>query len=134
MRVIIAGGGEFGARLAEELAEGNEVIVIEKDEARAEYLGEKLSSIVFFGDASDREMLRKANADKCNALVAATADDRLNSAICEGAKRLGIKRVAARLNDPDKENLFARGVIPINLIDSAVREFRKAISGKKARP
>ena len=133
MRVIIAGGGEFGARLAEEMAGENEVIVIEKDEARAEYLGEKLSSIVFFGDASDKDMLRKANADKCNALVAATADDRLNAAICEAAKRLGIKRIAARLNDPDREDLFGRGVIPINLMDSAVREFRKAISGKKAR-
>lgn len=133
MRVIIAGGGEFGVRLAEELAKDSEVIVIEKDEARAEYLGEKLNSIVLFGDAADSQVMKHANAEKCDALLAVTGDDKVNSAVCELGKSFGIKRMAARLNDPEKGELFSgHGAVPINIMHSAVKEFRKAISGKKS--
>lgn len=128
MRIIVAGGGDFGVRLAESLAKGNEVILIEKDEGRAEYLGEKLSSIVLFGDAADRQVLKHANAEKCDALLAATSDDKANSEICELAKSFGIKKVAARLNDPEKNELFAKSeAATINIMDSAVNEFLKAI-------
>ena len=128
MRVIIAGGGELGARLAEQLAGENEVIVIEKDEGRAEYLGEKLSSIVLFGDATEKQVLKHANAEKCDALLAATSDDKANSAICELAKSFGIKRLAARLNDSGRTDLFSSsGAAAINVMDSAVKEFRKIL-------
>lgn len=128
MRVIIAGGGEFGVRLAEELAKENEVILIEKDEGRAEYLGGKLSSIVLFGDATDKQVLKHANADKCDVMFAVTGDDKTNSAICELANSFGIKKTAARLNDPQKIDLFSKsGAAAINIMDSAVREFRKVM-------
>ena len=131
MRVIIAGGGEFGARLAEQLAGENEVIVIEKDEGRAEYLGEKLNSIVLFGDATEKQVLKHANAEKCDALLATTGDDKANSAICELAKSFGIKRLASRLNDPGRTDLFSdSGASAINIMDSAVKEFKKAIEQK----
>jgi trk system potassium uptake protein TrkA len=132
MRVIIAGGGELGVRLAERLAKGNEVIVIERDEGRAEYLGEKLSSIVLFGDATDKQVLKHANAEKCDALFAATADDRTNSSICELANSFGIKRMAARLNDTEKADMFSKsGAAAINIMDSAVKEFMRAVEPKK---
>jgi len=128
MRVIIAGGGEFGMRLAEGLAKENEVIIIEKDEGRAEYLGEKLNSIVLFGDAAEKQVLKHANAEKCDALFAATGDDKTNSEICELAKSFGIKKLAARLNNPEKTDMFSKsGAATINIMDSAVREFRKVI-------
>jgi trk system potassium uptake protein TrkA len=133
MRVIVAGGGEFGARLSESLfRDKHDVILIEKDEERAEHLGERLSSIVFFGDASDKVMLKKANAEKCDVVFAVTGDDRTNSSICESARSFGVKRLIARLNDPAKEDVFPHGVVSINLTDSAVREF-KAVIGKRGR-
>ena len=132
MRVIIAGGGEFGEKLAEELSrEKNEVILIERDEARAEQLGEKLSSIVMFGDATDKGILKHANIEKCDAVFAVTGDDTINSAVCELAKSLGVKRVASLLNDAEKCDLFSKsGAATINIMDSAVREFRKVIEHK----
>jgi trk system potassium uptake protein TrkA len=132
MRVIIAGGGEFGERLAEELSrEKNEVILIERDEVRAEQLGERLSSIVLFGDATDKGILRHANIEKCDAVFAVTGDDKTNSAVCELAKSLGVKKVAGLLNDAEKSDLFSgRGVTAINIMDSAVREFKKVIEHK----
>ena len=127
MRVIIAGGGELGVRLAEELGRENDVILIEKDEGRAEYLGEKLSSIVLFGDATDKQVLKHANAEKCDVMFAATGDDKTNSAVCELANSFGIKKIAARLNDPGKVDLFSKsGATAINIMDSVVREFKKA--------
>jgi trk system potassium uptake protein TrkA len=133
MRVMIAGGGEFGERLAEELSkEKNEVILIERDEARAEQLGEKLSSIVLFGDATDKGLLKHANIEKCDAVFAVTSDDKINSAVCELAKSFGVKKVAGLLNDPEKEDAFSgSGAAAINIMDSAVREFKKVISLKE---
>lgn len=131
MRVLVAGGGEFGARLAESLSrDRHEVIVIEKEESRAEHLGEKLSSIVFYGDASDKDILKKANVEKCQAVFAVTGNDKLNSIICENSRTLGVRKLVARLNDPNKE--FPSGIVPINLIDSAVKDFKAAL-GKKGK-
>jgi trk system potassium uptake protein TrkA len=131
MRVIIAGGGEFGSRLAEELSKEDEVIVIEKDETRAEYLGDRLHAIVLFGSAADKTVLRHASAEKCDAVLAVTGDDRVNANVCEIAKAFGVKRLVARINDPSNENLFAgTGCLTINLVDSAVREFKKSIVHK----
>jgi trk system potassium uptake protein TrkA len=134
MRVIIAGGGEFGTRLAESLErDRHEVVLIEKNEKRAESLGERLSCIVMYADASDKEMLRKVSAEKADAVMAVTGDDKVNSLICEAARSLGVKRVIARLNDPDKESMLASsGAFAINIVDSAVREFRKAAERKRA--
>jgi len=133
MRVIIAGGGDFGERLAEELSrEKNEVILIERDEARAEQLGEKLASIVMFGDATDKGLLRHASIEKCDAVFAVTGDDKINSAVCELAKSFGVKSVAALLNDPGKADMFSgSGASAINIMDSAVREFRKVIERRR---
>jgi len=133
MRVIIAGGGELGARIAQELAkERAEVVVIEKDQARAEHLGEKLSAVVLLGNAAEKEMLRHASADKCEALLALTGDDKVNSAICLLAKSFRVKKIAARVNNPEKAGMFpASGVIKINVTEAAAKEFRKAIGRKR---
>jgi trk system potassium uptake protein TrkA len=132
MRVMIVGGGEFGERLAEELSrEKSEVILIEKDEARAEHLGEKLSSIVLFGDATDKGIMKHANIEKCDAVFAVTGDDKINSSVCELAKSFGVKKIAGLLNDPEKSDLFSgSGAATINILDSAVREFKKVIEHK----
>ena len=91
-------------RLAESLSKDkHEVIVIEKEESRAEHLGEKLASIVFYGDASDKDMLKKANVEKCQAVFAVTGNDKLNTIICENARTLGVRKLVARLNDPNRE-------------------------------
>lgn len=131
MRVIIVGGGEFGTRLAEEFSKGNDVVVIEKDESRAEQLGERLSALVLFGDASDRGILRHASVERCDAFVAVTADDKVNSAVCELAKSFGVKKIISRLNEPSNEGLFTgSGTVTINLMNSAVKEFKKAAEHK----
>ena len=131
MRVIIAGGGELGSRIAEMLAkEKAEVVVIEKDRARAEHLGEKLSAVVLLGNAAEKEMLKHAAADKCHALLALTADDKANSEICKLAKSFKVKKIITRVNTPEKAGVFPASVAKINVIEAAAGEFRKAIGRK----
>jgi len=128
MRVIIAGGGELGARVAEALTkEKNEVVVIEKDRGKAEYLGEKLRAIVLLGDATEKSMLRHAAADRCHALLALTGDDNTNSEICALGKSFKVKKILARLNTLEKAGIYPPGVVKINVIDAAAGELRKAI-------
>ena len=124
MRVVIAGGGEFGVRLAESFSK-DDVILIEKDESRAESLGEKLHAVVLFGSAADKTVLRHASAEKCDALFVVTGDDKTNASVCELAKSMGVKKIVSRLNDASNLGLFS-GVVTINVMDSAVREFMKA--------
>jgi trk system potassium uptake protein TrkA len=130
MRVIIAGGGRTGSALADVLTkEGHEIVLIESDEARAEKLAEKLDALVLHGDATEKDILKGADIDKCDGVIALTADDKANLLICEAALESGVKKTVSRLNDPANRPLFRREGISF-LIDttaSAVAEFRKAL-------
>ena len=61
-RVVIAGGGNIGLRLASALEQTNNVKLIERDRDRARRISERLSkAIVLFGDAADEELLLTAD-------------------------------------------------------------------------
>ncbi|MEM5812088.1 MAG: TrkA family potassium uptake protein [Candidatus Aenigmatarchaeota archaeon] len=126
MRLVIAGGGGFGERLAEEFSKSDDVIVIEKDESRADFLGERLQALVLLGDASDKIILRHAGVERCDVFVAATGDDNTNSSLCELAKSFGVKKIISRLNNPENEGLFSgSGAVTINIMDCAIKEFKR---------
>lgn len=107
MHVIVAGGGDVGAQLAHLLmASDNEVVVVERDRARASSLsGEGLA--VIFGDASRSDVLEAAGGLRAEVLVACTASDEENLVIAVLAKRhLEIPRVVARVNVESNRWLF----------------------------
>ena len=55
-RVVIAGGGNIGVRLALALEQTNQVKIIERDPIRARHISEQLNkAIVLVGDAADEE-------------------------------------------------------------------------------
>ncbi|NIP67862.1 MAG: NAD-binding protein, partial [Planctomycetales bacterium] len=63
-RVVIAGGGNIGFRLAGALEQTNQVKVIERDHDRAREISERLDkAIVLHGDAADEELLLEENID-----------------------------------------------------------------------
>ncbi|MFQ5982496.1 MAG: Trk system potassium transporter TrkA, partial [Woeseiaceae bacterium] len=56
-RVVIAGGGNIGVRLALALEQTNQVKIIERDPKRARFISEQLAkAIVLVGDAADEEV------------------------------------------------------------------------------
>ena len=107
MHVIVAGGGDIGAQLAQVLtAAGNEVVVVERDRARASALTQQGLGVVY-GDACRSEVLESAGGLRTTVLVACTARDEENLVIAVLAKRhLEIPRVVARVNVETNRWLF----------------------------
>jgi len=98
-RIIIAGGGHIGARLAQSLEERFQVKVIERNPVMARRLSEQLSrAIVLQGDAADENLLRQENIEHVDVYCAVTNDDEANILSAMQAKRMGARKVMALIN------------------------------------
>jgi trk system potassium uptake protein len=113
-RVIIAGGGNIGFRLASALEQTNQVKVIDHNKARARQISELLSkSIVLHGDAADEELLLEENVDNADIFVALTNSEEANILSAMVAKQLGCKKVMALINRPAYAELVESGAIDV---------------------
>lgn len=131
MRIVLVGGGNIGKKLAEILSkEKNDVILIEKDEKRAEELAEQLDALVLHGDATEKKILKDADMEKCDAIVTITSDDKTNLMVCEIAKSLNVPRVIARINDSSNEEFFEKQGVTflVNTTTSAIMSFKTALA------
>src|SRR5216117_962868 len=108
MYFVVAGAGEVGFHLSQALLEaGHEVTVIEADRRRANFVQEKLGSIVMNAAADEGRAQMEAGCSRADALVAVTGDDAKNLVICQLAKiRCRTPRVIARVNNPKNEIVF----------------------------
>jgi trk system potassium uptake protein TrkA len=105
---IIAGGGKVGFFLARELIEqGHEILIIEQNPERAEFIANELGNVVLRGNADEASTLAEAGAERADAVIAVTGDDEDNLVLLQVAKRrFGTRRTIARINDPRNEDLF----------------------------
>jgi trk system potassium uptake protein TrkA len=136
MKVIIVGGGVLGYNLAELLVkEKHKVVVVEKNEARADYLGENLDALVLHGDGTDRKILRDGGVKKSNVLIAMTANDKTNLLVCEIAKDFKVPTIVSRIADSSNDAIFSKlGITAsINTTVSSVLAFKRVLDepGKK---
>ena len=108
MYAIVAGGGKVGFFLARELIEqGHEVLIIENNSERAEFIANELGNVVLRGNADEASTLAEAGAERAAVVIAVTGDDEDNLVLLQVAKRrFGTARTIARINDPRNENLF----------------------------
>ena len=98
-RIMIAGGGNIGLRLAKVLEKRYEVKIIEGRQERAELIANELdNSLVLLGDATDEELLEQENISEVDLFLALTDDDEDNIMSCLLAKRMGARRVLALIN------------------------------------
>ncbi len=111
MYIIIAGGGKVGYYLAKELlADGHEILVIEKDHKGAAQIGYELGEgAVMRGMADEAATMERAGANRADLVIAVTGDDEDNLVICQVARlRFRVPRMIARVNNPKNEELFHR--------------------------
>jgi trk system potassium uptake protein TrkA len=113
-RVVIAGGGNIGVRLAQALEQTNQVKIIERDPQRARYISEQLNkAIVLVGDAADEELLLEENIDNVDVFCALTNSEEANILSSMLAKRLGSHKVMALINRASYVDLVESGSIDI---------------------
>ena len=113
-RVVIAGGGNIGVRLALALEQTNQVKLIERDAHRARIISEQLAkAIVLVGDAADEELLLEENVDNVDVFCALTNSEEANILSSMLAKRLGAHKVMALINRPSYVDLVESGNIDI---------------------
>lgn len=99
-RLMIAGGGKVGLRLARELHEDYQIKIVEADRKRCEYLATQLppSVLVLNGDSTDEDLMEDENVREMDLFLALTSDDEDNIMACLLAKRLGARRVFSLIN------------------------------------
>jgi trk system potassium uptake protein TrkA len=113
-RVVIAGGGNIGFRLARALEKTNQVKLIERGLERARRIAEDLDrAVVLHGDAADEELLLEENIDSVDVFVAVTNSEEANILSSMLAKRLGARKVLALINRPAYAELVEAGTIDI---------------------
>lgn len=113
-RIMIVGGGNVGATVAQQLENHYQVKLIERNAERATQLAEKLSNtLVFHGDASDQNLLFEEQIDNIDVFISLTSDDEANIMSAMLAKRLGAKKVMVLIQRMAYINLIQGGAIDI---------------------
>ncbi len=113
-RVIIAGGGNIGKRLANALEKKCHVKIVETDPERASYLSEELThTYVLLGDAADEDLLVEENIENTDVFCALTNADEANIISSMLAKRLGVRTVMALINRAAYVDLVQQDIIDI---------------------
>ncbi len=99
-RIMLAGAGNIGLRLAATLERNNYgVKLIERDARRARQVAELLDrSVVLRGDAADEELMMQENIESIEVFCSLTNEDEANILSAMLAKRLGARRVMALIN------------------------------------
>jgi len=108
MFVIIVGGGKVGTYLARALlTQKHEVLVIEKQARKAEWMANILENdITVVGDGCDPLVLQQAGIERADVVVADTGDDEDNLVVCIIARRHSKARCIARVNNPKNKPVF----------------------------
>lgn len=93
---MIAGGGRIGRYAAMTLQDKMRITLIEEDRRRAEELSALLDdTLIIHGDATDIELLKEEGLQNADAFIGVTDSSETNVLTCLHAKRLGVKRTIA---------------------------------------
>ena len=99
-RIMIAGGGNIGMRVARGVSGSMTPKIIEGNRARCAVLAQQLNgqALVLHGDSTDEELLAQENVGGMDLFLALTNDDENNIMSALLAKRMGARRVIALIN------------------------------------
>lgn len=98
-RIMLAGGGNIGKRLAQALEKKYSVKLLEHNKSRAKELSRDLDrTIVLHGDTADEDLLLEENIDQMDVYCALTNDDEANILSSMLVKRLGTRKVMSIIN------------------------------------
>lgn len=126
MNILIVGCGKVGAQLATYLCRlGHDVSIVDRREESFDLLGSDFTGFVLTGVPIDRDVLKRAGIQGCDAVAALSEDDNVNVMVSQVARELfGVPRVIARVYDPQRKEVFSqfglKTICPTNLTVEAV--------------
>jgi Trk K+ transport system NAD-binding subunit len=117
MRILIIDGGQQGQNIADRLMAKDEyrmifrtfehqITFIEKDEKICKELEQRYNVPVYQGDGSKKELLQQVDLENIDVAIAASNDDGRNVIVALQARRLGIEKVIAIVQEPDYKTLL----------------------------
>lgn len=107
MYIIIVGAGDIGTPLIRLTTDGgHEVVVIERDEGRAERASKDFDCLVINDDATSKATLEDAGAARADALITTTATDATNVMVCLLANEFDIPSVVSVVHDTEHMTLY----------------------------
>lgn len=112
MNIVIAGAGEVGIHLAKMLSnEYHDIVVIDPDAEKLNQLSASADILVVEGSATSINSLREANIKKTDLFIAVAQSEETNIISATLAKRLGAKKVIARIDNneyllPNSKEIF----------------------------
>ena len=119
--ILIIGGGNIGLNLAKMLETNFDDVrikIIEKNKIRAEEIANELSStIVINGDALDEDILKEANLEDSETVLALTNDDENNMMACVLAEKTGLKKRTIAIVTKTNYNLLQDSLNIDDLVD-----------------
>ena len=119
-KILIIGGGNIGLNLAKLLEKNFEarVKIIEKNKKTAENIATELSSsIVIHGDALDEEILKEANIEDSETVLALTNDDENNIMVCVLAEKTGMQKRTIAIVNKSNYSLLQKSLNIDDLVD-----------------
>jgi len=125
MYLIVVGAGDIGTPLVKLATEsGNEVVVIESDEERAERASRGYDCLVINDDATSKETLQDAGAERADALISTTDQDATNIMVCLLAQELSVPNIVSVVHNPEHMNVFEQiGVNTMQNPQSLIAEY-----------
>ena len=120
MHILIIGAGEIGGPLTQMATYGgNEVVVIERDEEKAQITARTHDCLVINEDATTQETLENAGIERADALISTTDSDATNIMVCLLAKEFEVPGIVSVVHNPEHMALFQR--ISVNTIENPQR-------------
>jgi trk system potassium uptake protein TrkA len=133
MYIIIVGGGDIGTPLIDiAIRSGNEVVVIERDDAKADRIASEHDCLVLNADATTKEILEDAGAEQADAIISTTDEDATNIMVCMLAKELDIPMVVSVVHNPEHMGLYRQ--IGVNTMENPQQLIAEYLYRAVARP
>ena len=105
MKIVVIGAGKVGSTLASQLVkEGHEVLVMDKDQERLDFLQNRIDIMTLCGNGASKEYLAEAEVTDSDLVIAATSADEVNILSCFIARQLGASKTIARVRNPEYRN------------------------------
>jgi len=133
MYLIVVGAGDIGMPLIDiATRSGNEVVVVERDNARADQVASEYDCLVLNADATVKETLADAGAAQADAIISTTDQDATNVMVCLLANELEIPTVVSVVHNPAHMGLFEQ--IGVNTMENPQQLIAEYLYRSVARP